>query len=541
METGVGLGDKRERKEDEESLGLGFGCGSDSISFAPHQKLIRTAGFPFLSCTTRDGGSVPTSTPFLGSGPTLFLNDAYDGGRALQPFPIPFRSPGVAMGVGGSASAAALRAIPFTSAQWQELQRQALIYKHIIASVPVPPDLLFPSSPPHHLLPNQTVVVGRGSAGAFNLRFSGNTDPEPGRCRRTDGKKWRCSRDAAPDQKYCERHLHRGRPRSRKPVEVGKTKPITSNAPPPTAVSTNSPTIVTAAAATTATATAAATTTSSLSKPFPSQSSVFFPKDELKFPFQPLEPNKEPRCLDWIKGNNEEMESSLQWELMHSKIGLSSSSTPILQSYDDHLNSSYTAFLNPDFCSLEEDTIGDHREIPRSFIDAWSTENPAAATTKNGNLTSVPAGGELPLSTLTLSMSGVEEGGDHQIQMGLGVGDTLVKTRPSGWIAPASPLGGPLGEVLQTSNATSPRQGFVADDCRDSGSGGLINCMSIGFHGSQAASPQESPTRLASSPSGVLQKAMVSLSDSSSSSSPTFAAASRSEIALQWMNQAKQQ
>ncbi|ONK71574.1 uncharacterized protein A4U43_C04F10090 [Asparagus officinalis] len=45
-------------------------------------------------------------------------------------------------------------------------------------------------------------------------------DPEPGRCRRTDGKKWRCSKDAYPDSKYCERHMHRGRNRSRKPVEA---------------------------------------------------------------------------------------------------------------------------------------------------------------------------------------------------------------------------------------------------------------------------------------------------------------------------------
>lgn len=35
-------------------------------------------------------------------------------------------------------------------------------------------------------------------------------DPEMGRCRRTDGKKWRCSRDVVPEQKYCERHMHRG-------------------------------------------------------------------------------------------------------------------------------------------------------------------------------------------------------------------------------------------------------------------------------------------------------------------------------------------
>ena len=45
-------------------------------------------------------------------------------------------------------------------------------------------------------------------------------DPEPGRCRRTDGKKWRCSKEAYPDSKYCERHMHRGKNRSRKPVEI---------------------------------------------------------------------------------------------------------------------------------------------------------------------------------------------------------------------------------------------------------------------------------------------------------------------------------
>lgn len=59
-----------------------------------------------------------------------------------------------------------------------------------------------------------------------NLRFSSNSDAEPGRCRRTDGKKWRCSRDVAPNHKYCERHMHRGRPRSRKLVEL---QPNTSN------------------------------------------------------------------------------------------------------------------------------------------------------------------------------------------------------------------------------------------------------------------------------------------------------------------------
>ena len=56
----------------------------------------------------------------------------------------------------------------------------------------------------------------------------GAMDPEPGRCRRTDGKKWRCSRDVFAGHKYCERHMHRGRNRSRKPVETPTVNATTS-------------------------------------------------------------------------------------------------------------------------------------------------------------------------------------------------------------------------------------------------------------------------------------------------------------------------
>ena len=57
----------------------------------------------------------------------------------------------------------------------------------------------------------------------FQMGLGRKIDPEPGRCRRTDGKKWRCSKEAFPDSKYCERHMHRGKNRSRKPVEVLKS------------------------------------------------------------------------------------------------------------------------------------------------------------------------------------------------------------------------------------------------------------------------------------------------------------------------------
>lgn len=61
-------------------------------------------------------------------------------------------------------------------------------------------------------------------------------DPEPGRCRRTDGKKWRCSKEAYPDSKYCEKHMHRGKNRSRKPVEM----PLASTNPNPSPSSASS-------------------------------------------------------------------------------------------------------------------------------------------------------------------------------------------------------------------------------------------------------------------------------------------------------------
>ncbi|KAK8941804.1 Growth-regulating factor 1 [Platanthera guangdongensis] len=116
---------------------------------------------------------------------------------------------------------------PFTASQWQELEHQALIYKYMVSGIPIPSDLLLPirrsfllestrispslAFPPHTPLGWNCFPMGFGRKAE---------DPEPGRCRRTDGKKWRCSKEAYPDSKYCERHMHRGKNRSRKPVEI---------------------------------------------------------------------------------------------------------------------------------------------------------------------------------------------------------------------------------------------------------------------------------------------------------------------------------
>ncbi|KAJ4895704.1 Growth-regulating factor 4 [Raphanus sativus] len=122
----------------------------------------------------------------------------------------------------------------FSWAQWQELELQALIYRYMLAGASVPQELLLPikkslfhQSPlnflqhplPHNFPHHQASWYwGRGAM-----------DPEPGRCKRTDGKKWRCSRDVVGGHKYCDRHIHRGRNRSRKPVET-TAKTATTNA-----------------------------------------------------------------------------------------------------------------------------------------------------------------------------------------------------------------------------------------------------------------------------------------------------------------------
>lgn len=117
--------------------------------------------------------------------------------------------------------------VAFTADQRQELERQTIIYKYMMASMPVPPQLLLPLS-------KYPTTAGAVTTAATSGGRGGGGDPEPWRCRRTDGKKWRCSRDVAPDQKYCERHSHKGRPsaRSRKPVES-----ILSPTPSPTPTS----------------------------------------------------------------------------------------------------------------------------------------------------------------------------------------------------------------------------------------------------------------------------------------------------------------
>lgn len=162
----------------------------------------------------------PPSCPFHGS-----ATATRSGGAQM----LSFSSNGVA-GLGLCSGASKMQGVlsrvrrPFTPTQWMELEHQALIYKHFAVNAPVPSSLLLPIK--RSLNPWSS--LGSSSLGWAPFR-SGSADAEPGRCRRTDGKKWRCSRDAVGDQKYCERHIKRGCHRSRKHVEGRKATPTTAD------------------------------------------------------------------------------------------------------------------------------------------------------------------------------------------------------------------------------------------------------------------------------------------------------------------------
>ncbi|BBG98425.1 growth-regulating factor 7 [Prunus dulcis] len=458
--------------------------------------------------------------------------------RGLQPFDISNRTTNTSI----SAHHTAFRSpggmttslgFPFTNTQWKELERQAMIYKYMVASLPVPRDLLFPIT----RAPSGPTISQSPLSSGFNLRLSNSTDPEPGRCKRTDGKKWRCSRDVAPDQKYCERHMHRGRPRSRKHVEVHAnttTKRVRHDInqallPCPRQLCqflTPHPS--------TRMDTVKAATFDSMN----SASSDREPRFGLDWT---RGKEKEGRSLDWLmmKGEPVQMATSdPQWQLLmqsktelNSKIPFFDANSSIfaqrsedecflnLNSYtnfnaggEDQPDNECNMFLNPDVVSLDNPLL---EETPRCFIDAWSKtvidEDTMANSVNNKDNSSALSSGQLSPSSLTLSMGGYnsirEEMG--QTQMSLGNNGNGMKPGLSTWLSPpswvASAPGGPLAEVLKptTSAASNPSSPITA-------------ATANGELGSPLATT-------VSSPSGVLQKTFASLSDSSGNSSPTLA------------------
>ncbi|MBA0595594.1 growth-regulating factor 1 [Gossypium raimondii] len=420
---------------------------------------------------------------------------------------------------------------PFTPSQWMELEHQALIYKYITSNVLIPSNLLIPirkslDSANFSLFSGGLLRPNTLGWGAFHLGFSNNTDPEPGRCRRTDGKKWRCSRDAVADQKYCERHMNRGRHRSRKPVEgqsghsaaaIAPTKlmPTVSSSASvlgPTGGSGESNSLAIAQQqfkhsqpATASNLSAAATLNRLLlskdtvgdTAPGLTMTSV---TGDLK--------SKENPFLIPKQQNSYEHHSRTEFGLVSSDSLLNPShkSSALIKcrnftSQETESQHSLRQFM--DECSK---TQSDRSAISWPEIDVQSDRTQLSisvpmAASDYISFTSSTNNDKVTLSPLRLSRE------FDPIHMGLGVGSVINDSnqRQANWIPISweASMGGPLGEVLHSTNSST-------GECKSSSA---LNLMTEGW---------DSSPRLGSSPTGVLQKTSFgSLSNSSAGSSPT--------------------
>ncbi|OIW15331.1 hypothetical protein TanjilG_10771 [Lupinus angustifolius] len=432
---------------------------------------------------------------------------------------------------------AASMGFPFTNAQWKELERQAMIYKYMMASVPVPHDLLIPTA-------SSSILNG-----GFNLRLS-SSDPEPGRCRRTDGKKWRCSRDVAPSHKYCERHVHRGRPRSRKPVEIHTNNTNNQNqikrvhhdcnlfptSDVSVAISNNFTTRKDGYSSQfiASSANQQCLDSSSLSlHNFGVKSGNF---DSVAS----VSSNKAPKGLECMLNGDPislgASDSEFQF-IMHNKVGLNTE-PQYLNSFAlhnsgvlDQQNQHPPMFLNP----LDYPMENLQSRKPRGFIDAWSNTGTEESNGNNtNNKSSVASIGKFSLDlsmgddcvhedigTTDMGLGLMEHNGNNNTQHNEAkshLSNWLTRTSTSPWVA-STTLGGPLAEVLRLSTTTATNDGA------SNPSSPVIT------HAESSTSPLGT---LASSPSGVLQKTLASFLDSSSNSSPKVASsrASNSDIAM---------
>ncbi|KAJ8545967.1 hypothetical protein K7X08_018550 [Anisodus acutangulus] len=453
---------------------------------------------PFL-CTSNDSSSTTLAFPLFDSGSHYTrAASAYVSGMSNESLRSPF---------------ARFRG-PFTPSQWMELEHQALIYKHLVANVSVPHQLLIPlkkSLNPYAFSGLSTGYASNWGWGTFHLGFAGNTDPEPGRCRRTDGKKWRCSREAVPDQKYCERHINRGRHCSRKPVEGQKGHAVSG--------STNSK---------------VASVAPSPSASVISRSGASNSLGAVQHQFNNLQPSAANPSTEQLVIRMQERkvvsvisptiglkpkDSAMSVQKQHNGFELSSQTDFGLVSSDSLVNpKNPNAFL--DFNDQERS----EQHPVHHFIDGWTKDQSSRASASwpdelKSDWTQLSM--SIPMSasdfssssssprqeTLTLSPLRLSRDFDP-IQMGLGVtnsyGEPMQTTAnwvPVSW---GNSLGGPLGEVL---NSTAGNAG-------DGKSASALNLTTEVWDNSPPFGSSPSPT-------GVLQKStFVSLSNSSSGSSP---------------------
>ncbi|GAB2265011.1 hypothetical protein Dimus_000079 [Dionaea muscipula] len=528
VELGLKIKEERPTFLCNQSGGGGDGDG--------HGPTFKEMGTPYLSSTYHFAASARDSTtvsvPVVSS--TTVGDDGVTGTAAvrspLQPFNISYPAYPFFKSPGGGRMATFHRFFPFTTEQWKELQRQAMIYKYMVACVPVPHDLLFPIVPSGSASP-------WGKMGVGNVRWAGS-DAEPGRCKRTDGKKWRCSKDVAPNQKYCERHLNRGRPRSRKHVEIHTDFPIDSTETcakktrlgDPQISSRNLPNLK-AEAHGSSSATQFIGLACSVQGFDGNQGSTdsHFAASMVSLPLL----NKEPRCLNWLARDEGAEEQWRQMELKSAGLladgSLYNTNSSVFQHPYANEPTNSNSFLNFNCDKANQDgqdcCFASTSTPARGFIDAWSNGVPQNEN-ENGSrrISTVSSNGKISPSSLALSMGGSNLTDDAmcRIHMGLGVDSTCNspvamkdQVLSTSWVPSNANPGGPLAEVLKLrSVATDPT-------CPDPENSDFVT----------------PPSTMVSSPSGVLQKTLASFSDSSGSNSPICdERKAKPQISFQWLS-----
>ncbi|XP_047319408.1 growth-regulating factor 8-like [Impatiens glandulifera] len=282
--------------------------------------------------------------------------------------------------------------MPFTVSQWQELERQRMIYKYMSSSTPVPNELLFSpliSDPPS----------SQSNTSGLELKFSRSTDPEPWRCRRTDGKKWRCSRDVTPDQKYCERHAHKNRPRSRKPVEtLTHNSSSISRILSSTLPATGNVNVVTPS-------------------PQPSSNPVFqFPSSSSAFG-----QTHKRSTSDWLSSYGQQWQQFNEGDVDEVQDDHDRRMREMSQNWLSNDHNQYLSYISPNISANSNQMM-----TTRHFIDAW----PSSSSKEKEDL--------------------VLNGEDNEnVNSQLGIG---ILTQQSPWMDSHHQPGGPLGEALCPSN-----------------------------------------------------------------------------------------
>ncbi|KAK8544293.1 hypothetical protein V6N13_034655 [Hibiscus sabdariffa] len=361
---------------------------------------------------------------------------------------------------------------PFTLSQWNELKHQALIFKYITSNVLVPSNLLTPLK--KSLYPYGYLPLGWGS---FHLRYTSKTDHEPGRCRRTDGKKWRCSWDVVADQKYCERHINRGRRRSRKPVK-GQTDHAATG-------STNSKVVPTSSSVSASVKTSGAAT-NNVAIPWQHQFK------NLQFgaatpPYTLVNRIQDQRELPVLSSTNNLKSKESTFTITKQGVPFSGSSasdfghvasdsliSPSQRSY--YMNSNKSGFLL-DFTSQEtQDQSQPHQSIdvwPKDqsspYVITWPDELKSdrtqlsmsipMETSEFSSSLSSPVKEKLDLSSVWLSPE------FDPIQMGLEMNTDVTEhtQKQANWIpiSQGSSIRGPLGEVLFLNNTANNVDKFI--------------------------------------------------------------------------------